>query len=67
MIFYGRIVAYIREKVFEINSCDPCVDNKMIGGKKMMVFWNVEDLKVSHVDLKKVSKFVECLEGMYGE
>ena len=40
---------------------------KMIGGKKMTVFWNVDNLKVSHVDPKSVTNFMEWLERVYRE
>ena len=33
----------------------------------MTIFWHVENMKVSHVDPKDVTKFMECLEGIYGD
>ena len=41
--------------------------NKMIGRKQMTFFCNVENRKVSHVDPKEVTNFMEWLEGVYGE
>ena len=37
----------------------------MIVGKQTTVFWNVEDLKMSHVDPKEVTKFMEWIEDIY--
>ena len=47
------------DKRFKINLYGPCVANKMIKNKKMKVYWHIDDLKVSHVDSKEVTKFME--------
>ena len=56
---------YMKYKGFAINPYDPCVANKIIGGKKMTVFWYVDNLKVSNVVPKVVTNFMEFLEGIY--
>ena len=33
----------------------------------MKVCWHADDLKVSHVEPKEVNKFMEWLEGIYGD
>ena len=48
-------------KWFELNPYDPWVANKIIGGKQMAVFWNVGDLKVSHVYPKEVTNLMKLL------
>ena len=58
-MFYERLVEVMRGKGFGNNPYDPCVANKMILGKKMMIYWHLEDLKVSHVEYKEVTKFME--------
>ena len=67
LLFYKQLVTYMRGKGFELNLYDPCVSNKMIRGNQMTVFWHVENLKFSHVNLKEVTNFMEWLEGIYGE
>ena len=67
MLLYERLTADTTEKGFDINSYELDVDNTMIGGKKMMVFWYVDDMKVSHVDPKEVYKFMEWIKDIYGE
>ena len=57
----------MREKEFEINLYEPCVANKISEGRKMTICWHVEDLKVSHVDLNEVTKFMDWIEGIYGD
>ena len=59
LLLYEQIVADMRGKGFGIKPYDPRVENKMIGGKKMAVCWYVNDLKVSRVDPKEVTKFME--------
>ena len=49
----------MRGKEFELNSYDTSVANKSIGDKQMTVCCHVDDLKVSHVDPKKVTNFME--------
>ena len=57
----------MRGKGFELNPYEPCAENEMTRGKKIAVFWHVYDLKVSHVDPKEVTKFMEWLVGIYEE
>ena len=47
---------------FRINPYDPCVANKMIGGKQLTVCWHVGDLKISCVDANEVTKMIQWLE-----
>ena len=44
----------MRGKGFELNPYDPFMASKIIGGKQIIVFWHVENLKVSHMDHKEV-------------
>ena len=46
LLFYERRVVEMRDKGFELNPYDPCVANKIIGGKQITVLWHVDDLKV---------------------
>ena len=57
----------MRGKGFELNSYDPCVANKIIGGKKMTVFWNVDNIKVPHVEPKEFTNLMKCIGRIYGE
>ena len=56
----------MRGKGFGLKPHDPCVANKIIGGKQMEVCFHVDDLKVSHVNPKKVYNFMEWIEGSTG-
>ena len=61
LLFYERFVADTRGRGFELNTYSPFVANTMIGGKKRTDYWNVEDLKVPHVEPKEVPIFTEWL------
>ena len=47
---------------FTPNKYDNCVVNKTINGHQMTVVWHVDDLKVSHIDVKEVNKFILQME-----
>ena len=59
--FYKKLVADLKSVGFELNPCEPCVANKTVNWTRMTVCWHVDDLKVSHVDPKEVTKFGEWL------
>ena len=65
-LLYEWLVLDIRGNGFALKPYDPCVANKIIRGKQMTFCWNVENLKVSHVDPKEVTNFMEWLEVIYG-
>jgi hypothetical protein len=66
LLFYKKLVKDLENYGFEINPYDPCVANMMIDGKQMTVIWHVDDLKVSHVDAFKLTKFASYLSSIYG-
>ena len=60
--FCKKLVADLRSTGFKANPHDPCAANKMIDGKQMTVAWHIDDLKVSHKDANKVTRFVNWLK-----
>ena len=67
LLFYEKLVGDLEGYGFRINTNDPCVANKMIGGKHLTVCWHVDDLKISCVDANEVKKMMQWLESEYGE
>jgi hypothetical protein len=73
---YGMLIALIlnykkfRKDIkgigFIVNPYDPCVANRIVGGKQQTVTWHADDLKLSHVDPKVNDEFYEWLETTYG-
>ena len=52
---------------FDINPYDPCVANKLMNKKQMIVRWHVDDLMISHVNKGEILKFVKCIKDIYGD
>jgi hypothetical protein len=67
LLFYLKFVGDIESQGFTINPYDPCIANKVINGKQFTVVWHVDDIKMSHVDEKEVSKLITWLKSVYGE
>ena len=67
LLFYEKLVGNLEAYRFRINPYDPCVANKMIGGKQLTVCWHVDDLKISCIDANEVTKNIQWLESEYGE
>jgi hypothetical protein len=67
LLFYTKLIKELKEMGFEINPYDPCVANKLVGGKQMTVRWHVDDLMISHIDKSKILKFVRCIKDIYGD
>ncbi len=51
----------------KINFYNPCVANKMINGKQMTIVWYLNDLKISHIDAKEVTKMCKNLEKLHNK
>ena len=67
LLFYKKLVADLEAYGFKINPYNPCVANKMIGGKQLTVCWHLDNLKTSCVDANEVTKMIQWLESEYGE
>jgi hypothetical protein len=66
LLFYTKLVSDLESTGFKVNPYDPCIANKTVNGTQMTVCWHVDDLKVSYVDPKEVTKFGEWLSKTYG-
>jgi hypothetical protein len=66
LLFYKKLVSDLESTGFKLNPYDPCVPNKTANGTQMTVCWHVDNLKVSHVDPKEVTKFGEWLSKTSG-
>ena len=67
ILFYRKLSTDLTKMGFKIKFYDPCVANKMVGGKQLTVCWHVDDLKISHVDKHVVTKFIAKLQKLYGK
>jgi hypothetical protein len=66
LLFYCKLRSKLEEFSLKVNPYDPCVANKMINGRQMMVTWHVDDFKISHVDSFEVTKCIDHFNKIYG-
>ena len=59
LLFYLNLFKYLTAVGFELSPYYTCVDNKVIRGNKMTVCWHVDDLKISHENLKTVTRVID--------
>ena len=62
LLFYRKLVKDLEGNGFIINPYDPCMANKMVNRTQMMVCWHVDDLKVSHKEDNKLTKFSDWMK-----
>jgi hypothetical protein len=67
LLFYRKLSETLTSWGFIINPYDPCVVNKMIGGKQCTILWHVDDLKISHVRLPVVKEIIQRLNEVFGK
>ena len=52
---------------FTLNEYDKCVANKQINGEQCTIVWHVDDLKISHKDIKVVEQMVKDMDEKFGQ
>ena len=67
LIFYEKLVDELELYVFEMNPYDPCIENKSVDGKQLIIRWHMDDIKLSPVDKKVFLSTILCMELVYGE
>jgi hypothetical protein len=67
LLWYNLFTGTLSDMGFELNPYDPCVANKILNGKQCTICWYVDDLKISHVSSRVVSKIIKIIEDRYGE
>ena len=65
LLFYKRFVGDLLSIGFKLNPYDPCVANKMVSGNQLTIVWHVDDLKVSHLLAKVVTRMARWLKKTY--
>ena len=67
LLFYRKLVGDLESDGFEANPYYPCIVNKDVEGKQMMVLWHVDDLFVTHEKPQEVTNFGSWLNAKYGD
>ena len=65
LLFYIKFVKSLLSIGFQLNPYDPCVVNKTVENLQLTVVWHVDDLKVSHVLTKVVTRMPSWLKKTY--
>ena len=65
LLYYRKFTKSLTEIGFELNPYDPCMANKMIEGKQMMICFHVDDCKLSHRMPKVMDQMIRWLRQEY--
>ena len=66
IMFYRKLVKDLEAYGLQIRPYGPCMVNRMINNKQMILVWNVENLNVSHVNSFEITKVEGYLSRIYG-
>jgi hypothetical protein len=65
LLYYHKSTKSLTESGFKLNLYDPCVANKMIKGKQMMICFHVDDCKLSHLMPNVMDQMIGWLHREY--
>ncbi len=66
LLFYQKLVSELRSMGFIINPYNPCVENKIVDRNQLTLWWHVDDLMISHVNVLAINEFLWELKAIYG-
>ena len=67
LLWYNLFSQTLEKEGYVINPYDRCVANKTIDKKQCTMVWYVDDVKISHVDLNKVTEQINMIEDKFGK
>ena len=65
LLYYKKFTKSLASEGFKMNPYDPCVWNKLIGGKQCTICFHVDDCKISHVSGKVIDNIIDWLRRDY--
>jgi len=65
LLYYRNFVKSLTKIGFVLNPYDPCVANKLIGGRQMTICFHVDDCKLSHVNPAENDRMIDHLGKEY--
>ena len=65
LLFWQDLSGALRSWGFEPNPYDICIMNETVGGKQCTIYWNLDDIKISHVRPKAVDEVLYQLTTKY--
>ena len=66
MLFYHKLTKALLSYGFDLNPYDAWVANKMVNSEQLTIFWQIDDLKYSHIDPKVNDEFLQWIEDTFG-
>ena len=67
LLWYTFFLNTIEGICFEINPCDICVANMMIGVIQCTIAWYVDDKTLSHINLALISDIINKVKKIFGD
>ena len=65
LLNHRKFTQSLKSKKFEINPYDPCVWNKTVGGKQLIICFHVDDCKVLHTSPQVLNDTIKWLRKDY--
>ena len=65
LFFYIKFVKNLKSIGLQLNPYDTCVANKIVDDAQLTVVWNVDNIKVSHIDGGVVTRMAVWLKKTY--
>ena len=66
VFFYNKLKRVLVDMDFKVNEYDECTFNKMINDTQCTIQFNVENLKLSHLQQEEFNKVIDHLNGVFG-
>jgi len=67
LLFWQLLLETLTDWGFKLNEYDKCVTNKTIDCKQCTIIWNLDDLKISHMDCTIVEDMISKLNEKFGQ
>ena len=66
ILFNENLVLDLKSRGFIIDIYALCLANMMVNGKQMTITWNVNNLKILHIDTDEATKVIYRTKGICG-
>lgn len=67
LLFWKHLSARLSALGYKLNPYNLCVMNKDIDSSNCTILWHVDDLKISHIDQKVVTRVINMLKAEFGK
>ncbi len=67
LLFWRYLSGQLERWEFELNPYNNCVADKVMDGSQCKILWQVDDLKISHINPQVVDSVINMLNERYGK